>query len=100
MNLTCVDTCSHMCDMLLSLLSWAASAFVETPRFQSDGDGAGYPEQRWGFWALVAAKPIQAQGFHKRTGRVLFVGFGSQGSPVDDVMGPEVLQAVALIECL
>ncbi|CAE7483920.1 unnamed protein product [Symbiodinium natans] len=28
-------------------------------KFQSDGDGAGYPEQRWGFWALVAQKPIQ-----------------------------------------
>ena len=26
-------------------------------RFSSDGDGASFPHQRWGFWALVSAKP-------------------------------------------
>ncbi|CAK9114982.1 unnamed protein product, partial [Durusdinium trenchii] len=25
--------------------------------FSSDGDGATFPDQRWGFWALVAPKP-------------------------------------------
>ncbi|CAJ1380983.1 unnamed protein product [Effrenium voratum] len=25
--------------------------------FSSDGDGMGFPEQRWGFWALISAKP-------------------------------------------
>jgi len=29
--------------------------------FSSDGDGAGNPEMRWGFWALVAQNPIQEE---------------------------------------
>ena len=30
-------------------------------RFSSDGDGGGFPEQRWGFWALVSEKPAHVQ---------------------------------------
>lgn len=29
--------------------------------FSSDGDGASFPHQRWGFWALVSAKPAEKE---------------------------------------
>ena len=34
---------------------------VERHRFSSDGDGGGFPEQRWGFWALVCEKPADVK---------------------------------------
>jgi len=39
-------------DPLFQTFSWS-----EVERFSSDGDGSSFPHQRWGFWALVSAKP-------------------------------------------
>jgi hypothetical protein len=42
-------------------LSWVFHIFRRPPRFSSDGDGASFPHQRWGFWALVSAKPAEKE---------------------------------------
>ena len=58
----CVYTYMYNCPLESSAereVRKQASTHKGRGRFQSDGDGAGYPEQRWGFWALVAQKPIQ-----------------------------------------
>jgi len=34
--------------------------------FMSDGDGASYPDTRWGFWALVSAKPAPNKDEEKK----------------------------------
>lgn len=43
--------------MLKPLDHYSRLGWSEVERFSSDGDGSSFPHQRWGFWALVSAKP-------------------------------------------